>query len=105
MFASEDGQIDVTKYLVENCADINIKNKYGATASALASSSGHLEIIKYLIEKMDYHNDWDNLLMWAAYGGSIDIVKYLVENGALVNAKDNQTTPLISSSEEGHLEV
>ena len=73
--------------------DINAKNKDGETALMLASSEGHLEIVKLLIEKgadVNVKNeDGKTALTLASRYGHLEVVKYLVENGADVNSKEN----------------
>ena len=54
MYASENGQIEVVKYLVEKGADLTIEsyNSY-YTALMLASQNEHNDIVKYLESKGD----------------------------------------------------
>jgi len=43
-----------------------------------AAESGHLDVVKYLVEKgADVHADDDGALRWAAESGHLDVVKYL----------------------------
>ena len=46
--------------MIENGADVNIKNNYGITALIYAAEHGNLEIVKYLVEKGANVNIKDN---------------------------------------------
>ena len=75
---------------------------------ALASSEGHLDIVKFLLKEgadVDYWNDVP--LRHASKNGHLDIVKYLVKNGADIHAADNEglDAPLRLATQHGHLEV
>ena len=50
MLALLNGRFEVVKCLVENDANMNIKDDKGNTALIFASQQGNLEIVKYLIE-------------------------------------------------------
>ena len=58
-----------------------------------AAKGGHLEIVKYLLEKGGNINDKDDkcrtALIYASSGGCLEIIKYLIEKGADVNIKNN----------------
>ena len=48
----------------------------------------------------------DTALVWASLSGHLEIVKYLVQNGADVNGtNDVNNTALIEASLFGHIEV
>ena len=51
MKAAEWGQLEVVKYLIDNGADMEAKNNFGATALLYAASNEHLEVCQYLIEQ------------------------------------------------------
>ena len=107
MWASEYGNLEAAKLLIENGADVNAKDKYGDTALIEA---GHLEVVKLLIENGADVNakneDGKTALMRASREGHLEVVKYLIENGADVNAKSNNGwTALMRASYNGHLEV
>ena len=107
MWASEYGNLEAAKLLIENGADVNAKDKYGDTALIEA---GHLEVVKLLIENgadVNVENEFgENALMRASEYGNLEKVKLLIEKEADVNAKNEDgKTALMRASREGHLEV
>ena len=99
--ASENGHLEVVKYLVEQGADVCARYNYPLIN---ASDNGHLDVVKYLVEQGADVRARDNYaLRWAGYNGYLEVVKYLVEHGANVRA-DNDFALRIAS-ENGHLEV
>ncbi len=72
--------------------DINKKNKHGSTPLILATYSGHLKIVKILIENgADVNlrsNDKTTPLIWATVGNHVPIVRYLLNNNAEIDAQD-----------------
>ena len=75
-----------------------------------AAKGGHLEIVKYLLEKGGNINDKDDkcrtALIYASMSVDLETVKYLIEKGADVNAKDNNgSTALMDASSGGCLEI
>ena len=77
----------INSILNKGKVDINAKNKDGETALMLASSEGHLEMVKLLVEN---GANYTNALRLASREGHLEVVKYLIEKGADVNAKDNE---------------
>lgn len=45
------GKLDSVKFLIENGADINIVSENGTTAIMYAFQNGHIDIVKYLLDK------------------------------------------------------
>ncbi|MCL5436393.1 MAG: ankyrin repeat domain-containing protein [Candidatus Dependentiae bacterium] len=87
------------KFLVENGADVNIKNKHGARPLHWACFNNNVEMIKFLVEKgadVNVKNGFgEPPLYWACFNDNVEAVKFLVENGADVNIKDGfGETPL-----------
>ncbi|PWA00742.1 hypothetical protein BB558_003210 [Smittium angustum] len=99
--ASANGKIEAVKLLVKRVGTGNIgKNKQLSRALSQASSNGHLDVVKYLVEigadptymrydpnGCDIHIDDDFALQQACYS-NYEIAKYLVENGANINANN-----------------
>ena len=107
------GNLDIVKYLIEQChCDINIKIK-GFSALHWATSAKRLEIVKYFVKqchcKVDVKDEEEATALHLAsqQKGCSGIVKYLVEKcHCKVNAKCEQgCTPLYYASQKGHLEV
>lgn len=66
----------------------------GCTPLMYAASVGHIDILKFLIEKtadLELKNeDGFTAMHWAAYVGNLDSVKTLVEKGADLRAKNSE---------------
>jgi ankyrin repeat protein len=110
--AIENKDIEVVKYLIEECeADVHDKSASRSnTVLMSAVESDDIDIIKYLIEKhgADVHaknNIGDTALIYTALSGNIDIAKYLIEkHGADVNNINNiGDTVLILAEGLGHI--
>lgn len=85
LLAAESGNLKIFKYIVSlNKSPIDKEIK-GENAIILASSKGHLEIVKYLAERCDirtstFFNDQKNIaLLLAAKNGRLDVVEYLIK--------------------------
>ena len=59
----------------------------------LAASSGHLDIVKTLVEAGSRLDDVDKFgrspLLWATTGNYVEVVKFLLQAGASVTSKGN----------------
>ncbi len=91
MYAS--GHIGVVRFLIDDCnLDVNAKDNEDCTTLMHAAESGHLEAIKFLIEKganVNAQNKYGSTaLMAAAQQEHLEIVKFLIENGADVTIKN-----------------
>ncbi|MCK4319256.1 ankyrin repeat domain-containing protein [Candidatus Micrarchaeota archaeon] len=92
--ASQKGDTEEIKLLIEKGVDVNEKEKKGDEGTALiwAVYRGHTETAELLIEKgADVEaRDKNGLtaLILAAGDGQTETVNFLIENGADVNAKD-----------------
>ncbi|WP_104618359.1 ankyrin repeat domain-containing protein [Brachyspira murdochii] len=86
MLVLENGHLEVVKYLLENGANVNLKNITDVSALILASMDNHLEIVKYLLDKGADINAKDNYgktaLMYASEKGHSEVAKFLKSKGA-----------------------
>jgi len=115
--ASIDEEIDRVKELlgIKNLflrANVNARTNdfKGNTALMMASSMGHKDIVKLLLDNgadvNAYNNYGDTALINASENGHIEIVEMLLEKGAVVNAKNNDgETARMMAREKGHTEV
>ena len=93
LFAAENGNLDLVKYLVENGGDIkNTRVRHATTIT------GNLDLVKYLVEKGA--NLSDGAVTGAAESGNLDLVKYLVEKGA-----DIRKDAVKGAAKHGYLDV
>ena len=93
MCAAEKGHTDCVEYLIQNGAQLDLKED-GLTALHLAALEGHLEVMKRLLEAGQDVNQRGRSertpLMWAANYDRADCVEYLLQNGAQLDLKDKR---------------
>jgi len=92
--AAHHGDVDTVKRLLPVSADpdMRIKEKGNNTALNLAARSGHIEIMRFLLDRRatpDCRNDFEETpLMCAANRARADVCRLLLEHGADANALD-----------------
>jgi ankyrin repeat protein len=96
------GYVKAVKLLLDNKANVNVRNITDATPLHDAALEGKIEMVKVLIANgADLNAVSDYLstpLHIAASRGKVEIAKLLLENGADVNAKDKVgITPLTAA--------
>ena len=99
--ASENGHLEVVKYLVSNGANVNVKDKHDLTPIHDGARWGFLEVVKFLSQNgADLDSkavfDWTPMHCAARSGpGYLEVVKFLAERGAKTDAKSTcNKTPL-----------
>ena len=96
--------------LIQQGADVNIKNKDGNTALIIASEKGSLDLVNILLEggadvQQKDGRGW-TALMWASSCRNKEIVEMLISKGADINAKSQEgNTALMWASLQGHKEI
>jgi len=100
------GNLEITKYLHAKGADINAAATNGSGYNALsgAVTSGHTEIVKWLLENgaepnYRYSNDYSPLLN-AAANGHLEILKLLQARGADLHARTSDGKNALAYAEE-----
>ncbi len=109
-FAANFGDTNVTKLLLEEGANIDIKDQNKNTPLHLAASNGHTDIVKLLMEKGSdlsvVNKEGNTSLHLAASNGHIDIVKFLMEKGSDLSAVNkNGDTLLHLAASNGHTDI
>lgn len=102
------GHLDVVQILVDS-ANLETRDKYGRTPLFYAVHGGHLEILKYLLEKgansKERTKAGTTLLILAAILGHTEIIKFLVENGfSDIQEEKYGVTALFYAAKNGHLD-
>ena len=106
-----DGKIEMAKCLIDNGADVDMKNDSdGATPLHLAAIYGEIEIVKSLIDngaQVDLKDPGGSTpLHCAVFTAQIEVVKCLIEHGAQVDSRDkNNKTPSDKAVQRGHYEI
>ncbi len=104
--ASGQGQIDILKYLLRNSKIIRHIEDEHIECHALISAarSGHIKIIKYLIEELGLlTTQYGDELCEAAKEDHLDVVKYLLENG--VYSYTDKDDALMAAADGGNTEI
>ena len=107
LIASEYGQIDIVKYLIEN-AGANIDHEdpeTGYTPIFEATYGNHLDVVKYLVENGSKLTGiiFNSIIVGASKNGYIKILDYLAKNGVDMESKNNDgDTRLHSAVKENH---
>lgn len=108
--ASREGDLAIVTMLLENGADVDMKDNEGWTALIWASSTGRTGIVIELLKKganVNAKSDFGiSALHIASVNGRTEIVRELLKNDADVNAKNNDGyTALMWASRFGHREI
>lgn len=83
--ASEQGELLIVKYFIEDCTSIKyISKSHIDNSLIMACDDGRLEVIKYLVEKCHANVNVNNAtpLAFACEDGYLEVVDYLISKGA-----------------------
>ena len=110
--AAQRGDLNALQPLFAKGANVDARNRWGATALMFASEAGQLETVRALVEAgadVNAHNQGgDTPMMMAAGGGYMEIAKLLQSRGADVNAvtipsQKSGMTALMFAAINGHV--
>lgn len=82
MKAVEKGELTLVIYALQKGANFELK---GGDALFYAAKNGHLDVVKYLVERGINLHGYTSLLVGPSSRGHSDIVKYLIDKGAPVD--------------------
>ena len=108
--ASQQGHLDIARFLVEHRANLAAQDQFGSTPLHLASQSGHLDLTRFLVEhganmSAQDQGGWTPLHQ-ASFRGHLDLAQFLVGYGANASAQNQRgSTPLHLASQSGHLDI
>ncbi|KAH9054003.1 ankyrin repeat-containing domain protein [Lactarius deliciosus] len=108
--ASQNGQLDIVRSLLERGTDVNERSIFRATALHAASSYGKVEVVKLLVQ---WDADVDSRdtsgrtpLIWASESGQFEVTQLLIDHGADVNVDTGGlTTALHLALSSGNLKL
>ncbi|EAY12363.1 hypothetical protein TVAG_245950 [Trichomonas vaginalis G3] len=93
IFASENGHLEIVKYLISVGADKDAKNEDGYTPLMYASYFGKIGLVQYLISvganKEAKDKNGYTPLICTSFNGRLEVVQYLISVGANKEAKNN----------------
>ena len=107
MYASESGQMEVVKYLVENGADINLLSAKEGLGTALiyATTSNRIIVMEYLLDHGADINaktplGKESALFWAAARGHVEAVELLLSRDADTKMKNTNGQTVLEVAKE-----
>ncbi|OQB68781.1 MAG: Phosphocholine transferase AnkX [Spirochaetes bacterium ADurb.Bin133] len=94
MKAAYHGKLNAVKYLLDNGADVKMKDERGNAALLHAAWGGHTAVVKELIDRGADVNETNNFnwnaLMQACVEGRYDTAELLLKAGSLTNLVDKE---------------
>ena len=110
MEAAEQGQLAVSRLLLDRSADPNQAASGGFTALMFAAVKGHVEVARLLLDRSADPNqaatNGSTALMEAALNGHAEVARLLLDRSADPNQADSDgATALMDAGRGGHLEV
>ncbi|WP_264707863.1 ankyrin repeat domain-containing protein [Wolbachia endosymbiont (group B) of Agriphila straminella] len=108
--ASEAGEWDKVKLLLDESANIEVQDEFGYTPIFLATHSGKWSVVELLL---NYGADIDaqdkegqTLLCFAVSGNNLDMIQFLVDRGANIEVQDDfGYTPILHAAQSGKWDV
>jgi len=101
-YAAKDGSLEMVQFLVDNDAQVNVKDKYKKTALYYAIEANSNEVVDFLITR---ESDLTKALKWAAQLNSRDIFDKIYEITADEFKAVRLRKALATAAKCGHLEM
>jgi hypothetical protein len=99
--ACHKDRIDIVKYFIEELKyDIREEDSF---PMAQCARQGHLDILKYLVERGHHMKNNGEVLLKCAEYGFFDVIEYLCEIG--YGFQDKGNSAIIKSAENGHIVI
>ncbi|GIX81417.1 ankyrin-3 [Caerostris darwini] len=83
--AASKGDLEIVKYLISENADINYEDSAGHKPIHTAAKAGHKDIVELLFRENESSENI-TLLHLAVLGGHLDLIKYLIDRKINLNA-------------------
>ncbi|WP_264687638.1 ankyrin repeat domain-containing protein [Wolbachia endosymbiont (group B) of Erynnis tages] len=104
--ASEAGEWDKVKLLLDESANIEVQDEFGYTPIFLATQSGKWSVVELLLDRganIDAQDkEGKTLLHFAASGNNLDMVQFLLDRGASIEVQDGRDwTPILYAAQSG----
>ncbi|WP_264704376.1 ankyrin repeat domain-containing protein [Wolbachia endosymbiont (group B) of Apotomis betuletana] len=108
--ASEAGEWDKVKLLLDESANIEVQDEFGYTPIFLATQSGKWSVVELLLDRganIDAQDkEGKTLLHFAASGNNLDMVQFLLDRGASIEVQDGRDwTPILYAAQGGNLDI
>ena len=110
LLASQDGYLNVVKYLCEHNANLNKADHNHMTPLSMAIGNGHFDTVRCLAEhgadvKVPRGCTGQSLVSLATQEGKFEIAKYLIEvHGVDIDYAGGTGSPLLLASNTGYLD-
>ncbi|WP_264688688.1 ankyrin repeat domain-containing protein [Wolbachia endosymbiont (group B) of Catoptria pinella] len=109
-FASEAGEWDKVRLLLDRGANIEVQDEFGYTPIFLATQSGKWSVVELLLNYSANIDAQDKegrtLLCFAVSGNNLDMIQFLVDRGASIEAQDKSDyTPILYAAQSGKWDV
>lgn len=99
IIASDRGNLDLVKFLIDLGENVNHSKSNGATSILMTATKGHIETAKVLLEAGAFVDSEDfqgnSPLMYALVSKHEEVFELLLEHGANANHKNHEKRPLL----------
>jgi hypothetical protein len=106
-YAAYNGHVEIVRLLLQNGADVNVRNKYGTTPLYWAASYGHVDILHLLVQngadlESQANNGWRALHEAACHVHLPFIQELISRYHVYVNAREIFGITALSVTRNGH---